>query len=134
MTSENKYWKVIPKIFNIIISLKEFWFTIKILEKHVCQTKCSVCVQSIIEIDQNEQKNIKYNFRKVQKWLLLFQSKMVIFFTWLSSSAVSSPLVTASSLMKEPLEAFEMTEALSLNGVSSSEPLEPPVADKTNCC
>jgi hypothetical protein len=27
-----------------------------------------------------------------------------------------------------------MTDALSLKGVSSSEPLEPPVADKTKFC
>ena len=39
---------------------------------------------------------------------------------------MSSPLVTQSSRMKEPLDAFEMIEALSLKGVSSSEPFEPP--------
>ena len=49
--------------------------------------------------------------------------------TWLTSSAVSSPLLTQSSLAKEPLETFETREALSLNGVSSSDPLEPPESE-----
>ena len=50
--------------------------------------------------------------------------------TWLTSSVVSSPLLAQSSRATEPLETLDTTDTLSLNGVSSSDPLEPPGGEK----